>query len=50
MVNMWMPGAPHSPMNWRPTCRWRRVRFGGVIDLQGTVPGERIAAHLDGQA
>lgn len=47
MVNMWMPGAPHSPMNWRPTYRWRRVRLGGVIALQGTVPGKRIATHLD---
>ncbi|WP_193316488.1 hypothetical protein [Methylorubrum populi] len=46
IVNTWMPGAPYSPMNWCPVYRWRRVSFGGVIDLQGTVPGKRIAAHL----
>ena len=37
-------------MNWRPTYRWRRVRFGGVIALQGAVPGRQIEAHLDREA
>ena len=45
MVNTRML-AVHSPMNWRPAYRWRRVRFGGVIDLQGTATGSRIAAHV----
>ena len=38
--------AVHSPMNWRPVYRWRRIRFGGAIDLQGTATGVRIAAHV----
>lgn len=47
MVNAWLPGATHSPINWRPVYRWRRVRVGGVIDLQGTATGKRTAAHFD---
>lgn len=45
MVNTRMLGV-HSPMNWRPSYRWRRIRFGGVIDLKGAATGQRIAAHL----
>lgn len=42
MVNTWMPGAPHSPMNWRPAYRWRRQRVPGVIDLRDTDTAFRI--------
>lgn len=45
VVNTWMPGAPHSPMNWRPTYRWRRQRVSGAIDLQDTDTAFRIWAR-----
>lgn len=43
-VNTWLPGTPHSPMNWQPVYRWRRHRepFGSVIDLQGTATARSL--------
>ena len=41
MVNTWMPGAPHNPMNWRPVYP--------VVTEQAR-RGDRLAGHGAGQA
>lgn len=46
MVNTWLPGASHSPMNFRRVSHWRRVWVNGVIALEGTATGRKIDAHL----
>ncbi|WP_155773728.1 hypothetical protein [Methylorubrum extorquens] len=46
MVNTWMPGAPHSPLNWRPAYPVAMGQVRRVIALQVTVAGKRIAADI----